>query len=58
MLSVIACLSSLEPDVEYDVLVQIIDATRSYPEVVAGDVIYGELFPEVSIGDAPVLAGN
>ena len=48
----------LEPDVEYDVLVQVIDATRSYPEVVAGDVIYGELFPEVSIGDAPVLTGN
>jgi len=48
----------LEPDVEYDVLVQIIDATRSYPEVVAADVIYAELFPEVSIGDAPMLSQN
>jgi len=48
----------LEPAVEYDVLVQIIDATRSYPELVATDVVYAELFPEVSIGDAPALAGN
>jgi hypothetical protein len=48
----------LESDVEYDVLVQIIDATRSYPELMGTDVVYAELFPEVSIGDAPVLAGN
>jgi len=46
----------LEPDVEYDVLVQVIDATRSYPEVQAMEVVRAELFPEVSIGDAPVLA--
>jgi biopolymer transport protein ExbD len=45
----------LEPDVEYDVLVQVIDATRSYPEVMAGDVVKAVLFPEVSIGDAPML---
>jgi biopolymer transport protein ExbD len=48
----------LEPDVEYDVLVQVIDATRSYPEVMAGDVVKAELFPEVSIGDAPMLSQN
>ena len=45
----------LGPDVEYDVLVQVIDATRSYPEVMAGDVVKAVLFPEVSIGDAPML---
>lgn len=48
----------LEPDVEYDVLVQVIDATRSYPEVTAGAVVKAELFPEVSIGDAPMLSQN
>ncbi len=48
----------LEPDVEYDVLVQVIDATRSYPEVMAGAVVKAELFPEVSIGDAPMLSQN
>jgi len=46
----------LEPDIEYDVLVQVIDATRSYPEVQAAELVRAELFPEVSIGDAPVLA--
>ena len=48
----------LEPDVEYDVLVQVIDATRSYPEVMAGAVVKAELFPEVSISDAPMLSQN
>jgi len=45
----------LEPDIDYDVLVQVIDATRSYPEIQAAAVVRAELFPEVSIGDAPML---
>ena len=29
------------------------DKVRSYPAVVAGSVVHAELFPEVSIADAP-----
>jgi len=46
----------LEPEVAYDVLVQVIDAVRSYPAVEAGQLVNAELFPEIAIGDAPVRA--
>ena len=49
----------LEADVPYEVLVKVMDAVRVYE--VPGDaerpgdnVIQAELFPEISIGDAPV----
>jgi biopolymer transport protein ExbD len=40
----------LEPEVPYDVLVQVMDATRSAPADGGRRV---ELFPELGIGDAP-----
>ncbi len=43
-----------EPDTSYDVLVQTMDAVRVAEIVQAGAVTQAELFPEVSIGDAPV----
>lgn len=43
-----------EPDTSYDVLVQVMDAVRVAEIVQAGAVIQAELFPDVSIGDAPV----
>ena len=46
----------LEPDVDYDVLVQVMDAVRSYRIEEPGEFYRAELFPEISIGDAPVLA--
>ena len=47
----------LEPDVPYDVLVQVMDTVRVYEAVGArtGKPIQAELFPEISIGDAPVF---
>ena len=52
----------LEPDVPYDVLVQVMDAVRLFEEVELdengqpiSEPIKAELFPEISIGDAPVL---
>ncbi len=45
----------LETDVPYDVLVQVMDAVRMYEAEQAGQSIKAELFPEISIGDAPVL---
>jgi len=47
----------LEQEVPYDVLVQVMDTVRVYPaESEAGEKIQAELFPEISIGDAPVAS--
>ena len=48
----------LEPDIPYDVLVQVMDSVRLVEVVQATDVIKAELFPEISIGDAPVATNN
>jgi len=42
-----------EPHTEYDTLVQVMDAARSYTTVIDGQPVQGELFPDISIGDAP-----
>lgn len=43
----------LEPDIEYDVLVKLMDAIGT-AEIIQGlDVQRIELFPQISIGDAP-----
>ncbi|MGI9342408.1 MAG: ExbD/TolR family protein [Gammaproteobacteria bacterium] len=45
----------LEPDIPYDILVQVMDTVRVFEFVDAGaEVAKAELFPEISIGDAPV----
>lgn len=44
----------LEPDTSYDIVVQAMDAVRSFTAVEGGKARLGELFPEISIGDAPV----
>ena len=41
----------LEPDIVYDTVVQVMDTVRVAPLAEGG--AYGELFPEISIGDAP-----
>jgi len=48
----------LEQDVSYDVLVQVMDAVRIYVAEGAktGRPIKAELFPEIAIGDAPIVA--
>ncbi len=45
----------LEQDVPYDVLVQVMDAVRVFETQESGRQFKAELFPEISIGDAPVL---
>jgi biopolymer transport protein ExbD len=48
----------LEPQTPYDTLVQVMDRTRIV-EVNAGlSTVQAELFPDVSIGDAPVPVGS
>ena len=43
----------LEPDVPYDLLVQVMDTVKSFEGMLDGEPARGELFPVVSVGDAP-----
>lgn len=45
-----------ESDTPYDVLVQVMDAVRVGHLVQGAQVVRAELFPDISIGDAPVRA--
>ena len=47
-----------EPDISYDALIQLMDTVRIVNIVRDGAVIQAELFPNVSIGDAPELDGK
>jgi biopolymer transport protein ExbD len=43
-----------EPNVPYDVLVQVMDVLRAGPQVQGAKVVEVALFPDISIGDAPI----
>jgi biopolymer transport protein ExbD len=43
----------LEEDIPYQVIVALMDTTRSYQDVLIASVVNAELFPEISLGDAP-----
>jgi len=47
-----------QQDTDYQTIVSLMDAARSFKAVVAGSVVNAELFPEVSLGDAPVTAAQ
>lgn len=42
-----------EPDVEYDTIVQVMDAVRTVRMKDGAKTVHAELFPDVSLGDAP-----
>ena len=48
----------LEPDIDYEVVVQVMDAVRTYRVEEPGEFRRAELFPEISIGDAPFMAAS
>ena len=43
----------LEPNIDYQVLVGVMDTAKSFPAVLAASVVNAVLFPDVSLGDAP-----
>lgn len=43
-----------EPDTSYQTLVSAMDSIRSYKALVVTDVVDAVLFPDISLGDAPV----
>ena len=48
----------LEQDIEYDTLVQVMDRVRVEEEAAGLSVVRVDLFPDISIGDAPVVPGG
>lgn len=48
----------LEPDITYDVLVQVMDSVRLAEVNKDGEVVRAELFPDISVGDAPVYTAG
>jgi biopolymer transport protein ExbD len=48
----------LEEDIPYQVIVALMDTTRSYQDVLIASVVDAELFPEISLGDAPALVAT
>ncbi|MDJ0698322.1 MAG: biopolymer transporter ExbD [Woeseiaceae bacterium] len=48
----------LESDIEYDTLVQVMDRVRIEEEVEEDAIVRNDLFPDISIGDAPVTDGG
>jgi biopolymer transport protein ExbD len=47
-----------EPDIDYQVLIGVIDTAKSFQAVVAASVVNAVLFPDVSLGDAPDSVKN
>jgi len=43
-----------EPNIDYQILVNVIDTAKSFPAVIATSVVDAVLFPDVSLGDAPI----
>lgn len=48
----------LEPDIEYDTVIKVMDAVRLATAEQTGDSKDRELFPEISLGDAPLDDGT
>ena len=48
----------LEPDIVYDTLVQVMDRVRIAQKIEDGRIVRSDLFPDISIGDAPVDGGG
>ena len=44
----------LEQDIPYDTIVSTMDAVRSFEGTLDGQPARGELFPQISLGDAPI----
>ena len=48
----------LESDIAYDTLVQVMDRVRISQRIEDGVIVRSDLFPDISIGDAPVNGGG
>jgi biopolymer transport protein ExbD len=46
----------LEADIPYDIMIQAMDTMKAFDTKIDGQPVRGELFPQISVGDAPVAA--
>jgi len=46
----------LSPDIDYQTIVSTMDTVRSFKAVVAANLVDAELFPQISLGDAPLVS--
>jgi biopolymer transport protein ExbD len=46
----------LEPEIDYQTIVSTMDTVRSFKAVVAANLVDAELFPQISLGDAPEVS--
>jgi biopolymer transport protein ExbD len=44
----------LEPEIAYETLVETMDTMKSFGTTLDGQPVRGELFPQISVGDAPI----
>ena len=47
-----------ESDIAYDTLVQVMDRVRIAERIEEDEIVRFDLFPDISIGDAPILQGG
>jgi biopolymer transport protein ExbD len=48
----------LEPDIDYQTLISVMDSVRAYPSVADDQPVQVELFPVISLGDAPITRAD
>ncbi|PKG82571.1 biopolymer transporter ExbD [Colwellia sp. 75C3] len=48
----------LAPDIDYQTIISTMDTVRSFKAVVAANLVDAELFPQISLGDAPETLTN
>ena len=48
----------LEQEIPYDTLVQVMDTVRVAEKIDEKSIVRSDLFPDISIGDAPILGGG
>jgi biopolymer transport protein ExbD len=54
----VACTILLEPDTSYDTVIQVMDRVRVFEVKQGITTVQAELFPEISMGDAPAIDAN
>ncbi|MFQ5469698.1 MAG: ExbD/TolR family protein [Gammaproteobacteria bacterium] len=47
-----------ESEISYEALIKLMDTVRTAKVVQAGSTVSVELFPDIAIGDAPIIDGN
>jgi hypothetical protein len=47
-----------EPNTSYEMLVRVMDAMRTVKTVDGARIVHADLFPQISVGDAPITVAK